>query len=115
MQTTGIPALRANGSERKLHRAMNPLALLNAHAAEVRALGARRIGIFGSYARGEATATSDVDVYVEFEPDRRTCDNFFCLHELLAGLFDRPIDLVTDKALSETKARLIVPTVQYAE
>jgi predicted nucleotidyltransferase len=56
----------------------------------------------------------DVDVYVEFEDSARTFDNFFAIHVLLEGLFGRPIDLVTDKALSETKARLILPTVKYA-
>jgi predicted nucleotidyltransferase len=33
---------------------------------------------------------------------------------LLRELFGRPIDLVTDGALSERKARLILPTVRYA-
>ncbi len=93
---------------------MNPLPLIQAHLAELRALGARRIGVFGSFARGEARDDSDVDVYVEFEDDMRTYDNFFAMHELLESLFGRRVDLVTDKALTETKARLILPTVRYA-
>jgi len=55
-----------------------------------------------------------VDVYVEFTPGGRTYDNFFALHELLEKLLGRRVDLVTDKALTETKARLILPTVRYA-
>ena len=51
---------------------------------------------------------------MEFEEDKRTYDNFFALHELLEQLFGRRVDLVTDKSLSETKARLILPTVLYA-
>lgn len=93
---------------------MNPLAVIQAHDAELRALGARRVGVFGSFARGEARDDSDVDVYLEFEDDKRTYDNFFALHELLEGLLDRRVDLVTDKALTETRARLILPTVRYA-
>ena len=93
---------------------MNPLALLEMHAAELRALGARKIGIFGSFASGQETAESDVDVYLEFTEEMRTYDNFFAVHELLQELFGRPIDLVTDGALSERKARLILPTVRYA-
>jgi len=93
---------------------MNALARLNNHASELRGLGARRIGVFGSFARGEVKPDSDVDIYVEFEPSQRTYDNFFALHELLGRLFQRSVDLVTDQALSETKARLILPTVQYA-
>jgi hypothetical protein len=34
----------------------------------IRSLGVRRIALFGSLARGEANADSDVDVLVEFEP-----------------------------------------------
>jgi predicted nucleotidyltransferase len=93
---------------------MDPLAAIESHADEIRALGARRIGVFGSFARGQARDDSDVDVYVEFDDEKRTYDNFFALGELLESVLGRRIDLVTDKALTETKARLIVPTVRYA-
>jgi predicted nucleotidyltransferase len=93
---------------------MDPLALIEAHAAELRDLGARRIGVFGSFARGEATAESDVAVYLEFAKGRKTYDNFCAIYELLQGLFGRPIDLVTDGSLSERKARILLPTARYA-
>ena len=93
---------------------VDPLAAIQRHVDELRRLGARRVGVFGSFARGEAGADSDVDVYVEFEEDKRTYDNFFALHELLEQVFGRRVDLVTDKSLSETKAQLILPTVRYA-
>jgi hypothetical protein len=94
---------------------MDSLALIAAHAAELRALGAQRIGVFGSFAKGEATVESDVDVYLEFAKGRKTYDNFFAIHELLEGRFGRPIDLVTDGLLSERKARIILlTTVRYA-
>ena len=93
---------------------INPLHTLQAHLAEFRTLGARRIGVFGSFARDEAREDSDVDVYVEFDDSQRNYDNFFALHERLETLLDRRVDLVTDKSLSESKARLILPTVRYA-
>jgi predicted nucleotidyltransferase len=93
---------------------MNPLRLIEAHAAELRSLGARRIGVFGSFARGEDTPESDVDVYLEFAAGMKSYDNFFAIYELLHGLFQRSIDLVTDGSLSQRKARLILPTVRYA-
>jgi predicted nucleotidyltransferase len=73
------------------------------------ALGAQRIGIFGSFAKGEATAESDVDVYLEFAKGKKNYDSFFAIYELLQGLFGRPIDLVPDGSLSERKARIILP------
>ncbi|HRI11566.1 MAG TPA: nucleotidyltransferase domain-containing protein [Verrucomicrobiota bacterium] len=57
---------------------MNPLAAIASHRAALRELGARRIGIFGSFACGEERSDSDVDVYVEFDEAKRTYDNFFC-------------------------------------
>lgn len=93
---------------------MSPLEVINLHASELRKLGARRVGVFGSAARGGAQPESDVDVYVEFEESQRTYDNFYAIHELLESTLGRPVDLVTDKALTDTKARLILPTVQYA-
>lgn len=93
---------------------MSPVTLIEAHAQELRALGVRRIGIFGSFARGEETAESDIDVYLEFAEGMKTYDNFFAIHELLEGLFGRPIDLVTDGSLTERKASIILPTVRYA-
>jgi hypothetical protein len=93
---------------------MNPLAAIASQRAALRELGARRIGIFGSCARGEEHAESDVDVYVEFDDAKRTYDNFFALHEQLEALCHRRVDLVTDKSLSQTQARLILPTVRYA-
>ena len=93
---------------------MNPLTVIQTHLTELLALGARRIGVFGSFERGEGRDDSDVDVYVEFDESKRTYDNFFALHELLEKLVGRRVDLVTDKSLTETKARLILPTVRHA-
>lgn len=93
---------------------MEPLNLIEAHASEFRALGVRRIGIFGSFSRGEERLDSDIDVYLEFEAGMKSYDNFFAIHELLEKILGRPIDLVTEGSLSERKARLILPTVRYA-
>jgi len=61
--------------------------------------GVKRLRLFGSAARGEERADSDVDLLVEFESP----PGFFGLLELenrFALLFDRPVDLVTEKGLS---------------
>lgn len=52
---------------------MDPLALIEAHSNELRAFGTQRIGVFGSFARGEATAESDVDVYLELSDKASQC------------------------------------------
>lgn len=107
-------ALNRGLLQRTIGTRMQPLDVIESHLAEIRALGVRHIGVFGSFARGEADDGSDVDVFVEFADEKRTYDNLFALHELLERLLARRIDLVTDKALTDSKARLILPTVRYA-
>lgn len=93
---------------------MDPVGLLESHANEFRALGAKRIGVFGSFARGDYAPESDVDIYVEFDEPKRTFRNFNAIYDLLESIFQRRIDLVTDGALNERKAQAILPTVRYA-
>ena len=69
------------------------LALLRAHRREWRQrYQVRRIGLFGSIARNEATASSDVDVWVELDP----LTPFATVHlkQELEALLQRPVDLV---------------------
>ena len=61
--------------------------------------GIERIGIFGSFARGEQTPKSDVDVLVEFTAGHATLSNFLGLAEYLEALFKRKVDLVTHEGL----------------
>ncbi|MDJ0898066.1 MAG: nucleotidyltransferase family protein [Xenococcus sp. MO_188.B8] len=53
----------------------------------------KTLGVFGSYARGEATDSSDLDLLVEFQGDL-TFDKYMDLKFFLEGLFDKKIDLV---------------------
>jgi len=57
--------------------------------------GVKRIGIFGSFARGMQKRTSDVDVLVEFADGQATFDNFMQLVYYLEDLFGRKVDLLT--------------------
>jgi len=67
---------------------------LREHRSEIRSLGARRLGLFGSAARDEASETSDLDFLVEFEPGAKSFDSFMDLRILLEDLFACPVDLV---------------------
>jgi uncharacterized protein len=87
--------------------------VLGRHRDELRRLGVRRLGLFGSAARGEATDTSDLDFLVEFE--RKTFDAYMDVKELLERTFERRIDLVVAEAVKpQLKQRILQETV-YAE
>ena len=64
----------------------------------VQRFGVVDIALFGSTARDEAGAGSDVDILVRFDGpvDWR---RYFGVQFYLEDLLDRPVDLVTDKAL----------------
>ncbi len=73
------------------------LSTLRRHRAELRQLGVRRIGLFGSHLHGTARPESDIDLLVSFA--RPSFDDYMDTKFLLEELFGRSVDLVTDEAL----------------
>jgi len=62
--------------------------------------GARNVRIFGSVARGEADAQSDIDFLVELEPGRSLFDLGGLVMDLRV-LLHRRVDVVTEKGLRQ--------------
>ena len=65
-------------------------------------LGVKEMYAFVSSVRGNFTDESDLDFLISFKDlsFKDYTDNYFKLHELLVELFNRPVDLITDKSLS---------------
>ena len=61
--------------------------------------GARNVRLFGSVARGEATATSDLDLLIEMEPGRSLLD-IVAIKQDLEDLLGCKVDVVTEAAIS---------------
>jgi predicted nucleotidyltransferase len=89
------------------------LTILTEHQEPLRALGVKRLGLFGSFVRDQQTPNSDVDVIVEFMPGKKTFDNFIQLSFLLEDLFQRRIELMTLEALSPHIGPHILKEVEY--
>ena len=89
------------------------LAKLRECEAELKRRGVASVAIFGSVARGEATAESDVDVLVEFSviPD---LIEFSALQRWLSQRFGRKVDLVTKPALHPRLRSRILAEAVYA-
>ena len=80
---------------------------------QIQALGVERLGLFGSFVRGDHNAQSDVDLLVEFRPGHKTFDNFIQLSFLLENLLQRRVELVTPEALSPYIGPHIMREVEY--
>lgn len=64
----------------------------------------RRAYLFGSYARGEATPESDVDLRLELdETDSMSLYDLAHLQKTLEQALDRPVDLVTARTIKNQK------------
>jgi len=74
------------------------MVLLKEHGDILRKYKVKRIGLFGSYVRGEQKRQSDIDFLVEFEEP--TFDNFMDLAFYFEGLFGKKIELITNGSLS---------------
>jgi predicted nucleotidyltransferase len=87
---------------------------LRTHEARLKYYGVKRCGVFGSFARGMQTDQSDVDILVEFEPDKKSFDNFMHLAIFLEETLGRRVELVTPESLSPYIGPHILREVEYA-
>jgi predicted nucleotidyltransferase len=88
------------------------LKIIEANREKIRSFGVRRLGLFGSVARGEATETSDLDFLVELE--NKTFDAYMDLKEFLEQLFGCKVDLVMKDALKPRLREPILKETIYA-
>ena len=61
--------------------------------------GVTRIGIFGSFVRGEQTRSSDIDIIVEIEKGRKNIHIFLQLKRFLEKELEKKIDLGFEHSL----------------
>ena len=76
------------------------LRLLAGRSDELKRRSVKRLAVFGSVVRGEATESSDVDILVEFEPDAPVgLFEFVRLRRYLSELIGCEVDLATPASL----------------
>jgi len=94
---------------------MDALVLLRQHEPELKKrFGVLKIGIFGSFIRGEERPESDVDVLVTFRTGEETFDNYMDCKFYLEDLFGRKVDLVMNGAIKKRLKPYILSEVVYA-
>ena len=88
------------------------LKALQEHREKIRGYHVRRLGLFGSAARGEATETSDLDFVVEFE--KKSFDAYMDLKAFLEELFGCRVDLVVAEAIKPGLRETILKETVHA-
>lgn len=72
----------------------------------------KKIGVFGSFVKGEETEKSDIDILVEFEEPVDIFE-FIDLKDFLKTLLGKEVDLVSVKALKPFLKDRILKEVVY--
>ena len=86
---------------------------LKTHREVLRKYTVRKIGLFGSYARGEQRVDSDIDFLVRF--DKPTFDNFMDLAFYLEQVLGKEVELITDGSVSLNLKPYIEREIQWYE
>ncbi len=86
---------------------------LKLHRSELKdKFGVVKIGLFGSYARNEATLESDIDIAVEIKSSN-TFRSFFSLLYFLEKGLDNKIDLGIEDSLKPIAKKTILKDIIY--
>ena len=73
------------------------IATLRAHEAELREIGICRLALFGSVARGDAEANSDIDLVAEFDSAARMdLVGLVGLERRISKTLGRPVEILAE-------------------
>lgn len=89
------------------------MSIILAHNSFLLSHGVKRIGLFGSVARGEERQGSDVDIIVDFKEGCKSYDNFIELSFFLEDLLNCKVDLLTPESISPFMLPYIENDLQY--
>ena len=92
----------------------NILKTLKSNKLKLSKFGIRNIGLFGSYLYNEQSSESDVDLLIDFEPEKENFDNYMAVYDLLEKILkNEKIEVVTKNGLSPYIGPKILNEVQY--
>ncbi len=87
--------------------------MLKLHSEEIKHLGVKRLGVFGSLVRNELREDSDIDIVVEFHRGKKTFRKYMSLNSLLEKYLSRKIDLLTPESIDPLIKPYIDKEIRY--
>lgn len=86
---------------------------LRQHEAELKALGVQHLYLFGSTARGDAGAESDVDLFFDYEKGKLGLFRLMDVKERASDILGRKADIMTRDSLHKAlRARIEASAVR---
>jgi predicted nucleotidyltransferase len=90
------------------------LETLKSNKLKLAKFGIRNVGLFGSYMRNEQSSESDIDLLIDFEPEKENFDNYMAVYDLFEEIFkNQKVEVVTKNGLSPYIGPKILNEVQY--
>lgn len=88
------------------------IVFLQTHKDEMaKRFGVVSVGLFGSYARGEAREDSDIDIAIELSPEKKSLSNFFGVRRYLEQQFGKTVDLGIESTLKPLAREMVAKEI----
>ena len=74
--------------------------VLRENGSRLRSVGVERVGVFGSFSRGEQDSSSDVDLLLVFRDGEKSFRNLMDVRKILQEILDPEVDVGGEKPLN---------------
>lgn len=92
----------------------NILSTLKKHKPELSKFGVSHVGLFGSYLNDKQTIESDIDLLIDFDPDKENFDNYMAVYDIVEDIFkNERVEIVTKNGLSKHIGPKILSQIIY--
>jgi hypothetical protein len=92
----------------------NILSILKKIKPVLSKFGVSNIGLFGSYLHDKQTSKSDIDLLIDFDPEKENFDNYMAVYDIFENLFkNEKVEIVTKNGLSKHIGPKILNNVLY--
>lgn len=95
-----------------VHNKNDIIMFLQTHKAEMaQRFGVVSVGLFGSYARGDAREDSDIDIAIEITSEKKSLSNYLGVRRYLEQQLGKTIDLGIESTLKPLAREMVAKEI----